>query len=162
LTLSYPFPSKEDSVKGINVGRWIASGIAAGILLWLLEGLASTLYIADMEAALEAHNLSMEMNASVVVISLAVSLIAGLILMFFYAAARPRFGPGPKTAVIVAIALWTGGYLLSLLGYQMLGLFPTGLLVLWGLTGLVEMILAALAGGWIYREAYEQPASPGY
>lgn len=51
--------------------------------------------------------------------------------MFLYAAARPRFGAGPKTAVIVAVAMWAGGYLLSLVGYHMLGLYP---------------------GGWIYRE----------
>jgi hypothetical protein len=82
-----------------------------------------------------------------------VSLIVGFALVFFYAAARPRFGPGPKTAVIVAVALWVGGYLLNLLGYRMIGLFPAGMLVLWGAIGLVEMILAGILGAWIYREA---------
>ncbi|MGD2134706.1 MAG: hypothetical protein PVF27_01045 [Gemmatimonadales bacterium] len=139
-------------MNGINVGRWLAGGISAGILMWILEGVASTLYLGDMRAALEAHGLSMEMTAAVAMISVVVSLIAGLTLIFFYAAVRPRFGPGPKTAVIVAVALWLGGYLLSLLGYQMLGLFPTSMLVLWGGVGLLEMILAALLGGWVYRE----------
>ncbi|HUP19961.1 MAG TPA: hypothetical protein VM778_08415 [Gemmatimonadota bacterium] len=106
----------------------------------------------DMQAALEAHNIVMEMSARVWVISILVCLIAGLTLIFFYAAARPRFGPGPKTALIVAFWLWLGGYLLSLLGYHMMGLYPDGMLVLWGLVGLVEMSIAAMAGGWIYRE----------
>ncbi len=139
-------------MKGINVGRWIAGGVAAGILMWILEGAASTIYLGDMQAALEAHGLSTEMSAGVFLISVAVSLIVGLTLVFFYAAVRPRFGPGPGTAVIVAVALWIGGYLLSLLGYQMLGLFPGRLLILWGAVGLVEMILASLLGGWVYRE----------
>jgi hypothetical protein len=140
-------------MKGINVGRWIMGGVVAGILIWLLEGAASLLYMADMEAALEAHGLKMEMTASMFAISLVISLIAGLVLTFFYAAARPRFGPGPKTAAIVAIVLWAGGYLITLLGYHTMGLFPATMLALWAIVGFVEMILAALVGGWIYREA---------
>jgi hypothetical protein len=52
----------------------------------------------------------------------------------------------------MGVALWFGGYLLSLLGYGMMGMYPTGLLVTWGIVGLVQMILAALIGGWVYRE----------
>jgi hypothetical protein len=140
-------------MSGVNVQRWLLGGIVAGVLMWVLEGLAGLAYMADMRAALEAHGLSVEMGGVTLGISVVVSLISGLTLTFFYVAARPRFGPGPKTAVLVAFALWVGGYLLSLLGYQMLGLFPRGLLVLWGVTGLLEMILAALVGAWIYREA---------
>lgn len=140
-------------MRGINVGRLIGGGVVAGVIMWVLEGAASALYMRDMTAAMQAHGLSMEMDAGLVLTSIAVSLIAGLALVFFYAAMRPRFGPGPGTAITAAVALWIGGYLLSLIGYQMLGLFPVRLLVLWGAVGLVEMILAALAGGFIYREA---------
>lgn len=137
---------------GINVGRWIGGGVVAGVIMWVLEGVASTLYMADMQASLERLGLKMEMTAGLIAIGLLLSLIAGLTLVFFYAAARPRFGAGPRTAVLVAVALWIGGYLLSLLGCQMLGLFPAGMLVLWGAVGLGEMIVAGLAGAWIYRE----------
>ena len=139
---------------GINVNRWLAGGVAAGILIWVLEGITSMLlYMDQMEAALAAHGMSMELTAGVMVVGVVVSLIAGLTLVFLYAAARPRFGPGPKTAVIAAVVLWFGGWLLSLIGYGMIGLYPTGLLVQWGIVGLVELILAALLGGMIYREA---------
>jgi len=143
---------------GINVGRWIGGGLAAGLVVWLLEGAASVLYMDDMQAALERLGLSMEMNAAMWVLSVVVSLILGFALVFFYAAARPRFGPGPRTAVIVAVGLWASGYLLSLTGYYMLGIYPTSMLVMWGVVGLVEMIVAALVGGWVYREA---PAAAG-
>lgn len=141
---------------GINVGRWLAGGIAAGAFMWIVEGLASTLYVEEMRAVLEAHELAMMPDASALVLSLTVSLIAGLTLIFFYAAARPRFGPGPKTAAMIGVAYWIGAYVLSLLGYRMLGLFPTDMLLLWGTVGLVEIVLAAMLGGWIYRE---QPRS---
>jgi hypothetical protein len=32
-------------------------------------------------------------------------------------------------------------------------MYPTGMLVMWGIVGIVEMIIAALVGGWIYKEA---------
>jgi hypothetical protein len=139
---------------GINTGRWLGGGVVAGLIMWVIEGAASVLYMDDMEVALEAHNLAaMEMSAWTVIFTLAVSLIAGLVLIFLYAAARPRFGPGPKTAVIVAVVMWISAYLFSLLGYQMLGLYPGSMLVTWGVIGIVEIVIAALVGGWIYREA---------
>lgn len=145
---------------GINVRRWLPSGLAAAALIWLVEGTGSIFYMEDMQAAMAAHDLSMELDASIWVLSVIVSLLAGLTFMFFYAAARPRFGPGPATAVKVAVALWVGGYLLSLIGMGMIDLYPPGMLVIWGAVGLVEMILAAVLGAWIYREGeLETPAA---
>lgn len=142
---------------GINLRRWLLGGIAAGALIWLLEGAASLVYMEDAQAALAAHDLAMELTAGTWALTIIVSLISGLALVFFYAAARSRFGPGPRTAVIVAVALWVAAYLLSLLGYQMIGLYPSGMLVLWGAVGLVELILAGLLGAWIYREGASPP-----
>lgn len=138
---------------GINTGRWLAGGLAAGMVVWLIEGAASMLYMGDMEAALRAMGLSMEMSAPIWALTVVMSLITGLALVFFYAAARPRFGPGPKTAAIVAVGLWASGVLLSLLGYYMIGMYPTQMLVTWGVVGLVEMIIAGMVGGWVYRES---------
>ncbi len=137
----------------INVSRWLLGGVLAGALMFVFEGVASLIYIEEMTAAMEAHGLSMEMSPTGFVIPVVVSLLVGLVGVFFYAAARPRFGAGPRTALIVATFLFLGGYLPSLLGYQMMGLFSSGLLVLWGVIGYVEVVLAVLLGGWIYREA---------
>ena len=146
-------------MSGINMNRWLAGGVAAGILIWVLEGLSSMLlYMDQVEAALAEHSLSMELSAGVMVFAVVISLIVGLTVVFFYAAARPRFGPGPKTAVIVAFALWFGGWLPAIIGYGMIGLYPTGLLVQWAIVGLVELALAALLGGVIYREGQAVPA----
>ncbi|HSR42299.1 MAG TPA: hypothetical protein VLL48_09010 [Longimicrobiales bacterium] len=148
-------------MSGINAGRWIGGGVAAGALIWVMEGAASVLYMDQMETAMTSHGLSMEMSAGIWVLSVLVSLIVGLVLIFVYAAARPRFGPGPMTAGIAALVLWFGGYLPSLIGYHMLGLFPSSLLLVWACAGLLELILASLLGGWIYREGEEDAPSPG-
>jgi len=117
-----------------------------------VEGAASLLYMEEVESALAAHGLEMGVSGATLMLATLLSLLVGLVLMFFYAAARPRFGPGPATAVKVAVALWCGGLLVSVIGYAMIGLYPGSILVVWGIVGLVEMILAALLGGWIYRE----------
>ena len=138
---------------GISVKRWIMGGVAAGIVTWIMEGVASVLWMDDMTAAMESHGLSMEITTGGFVGSVLVSLLVGLTIVFFYAASRPRFGPGPKTAVIVAVALWLGGYVVTLIGYMMLGLFPTSMLLTWGCIGLFELVIAGLIGGWLYQEA---------
>lgn len=137
---------------GINVGRWLLGGVVAAVVIWLLEGVASVFYMADMQAALDAHGLKMEMSAATWAMSVTVSLLVGLALVFFYAASRPRFGAGPRTAVKVAVALWAGATLVQIVGYQMLGIFPASMLVSWGVIGLVELVVAGLAGAWLYRE----------
>jgi hypothetical protein len=137
---------------GINVTRWLAGGVVAGIVMWVIEGASSMLYMEEMQTVMEGLGLSMQMTAGSWIMTILMSLLTGLVVVFVYAAARPRFGPGPKTAVVVAVVLFVGGMLVQLMGYGMMGLFPTRLLLFWGGIGLVEMILVSLAGAWVYRE----------
>ncbi len=137
---------------GINMPRVLLGGFLAAVIIFVLEGIGSLLYFEDLKAALEAHGLSAEMSGPSFLIPVFTTLITGFVLVFFYAAARPRFGPGPMTAVTIAVLLWFGGYLLSILGIAMIGLFPTSMLVLWAVIGLVEMVLAGVAGAWVYQE----------
>jgi hypothetical protein len=140
-------------MRTIVVRRWLGSGLAAGALIFVCEGALGRLYLSDIQALLAEHRMVMVMDATAWIISVCVSLIIGLTIMFFYATARTRFGPGPITAIKVGVALWIGGYAVSLLGYKLIGLFPDKLLTIWGIAGLVEMMLAALVGGWLYRES---------
>jgi hypothetical protein len=137
---------------GIDTKRWLLGGLAAGVLIWLVEGLASMLYMEDMTAALDAHGLSMEMSAGAVAASVLMSLLAGLTIVFIYAMARARLGPGPRTAVVAGVVFFVGCTLLSILGWGMLGLYPVRMLATWAAIGLVEAVLAALLGGYVYRE----------
>lgn len=137
---------------GIDTKRWLLGGLAAGVLIWLIEGVASMLYMGDMKTALEPHGLSMEMTAGAFATTVVVSLLAGLTIVFIYAMARARLGPGPRTAVVAGVVFFLGSTLISILGWSMLGLFPSGMLVTWAVVGLVEAVVAALLGGYVYRE----------
>lgn len=137
----------------INWTRFLAAALVAGLVMWLLEGAAGMLYMEDMLAFMRAHNLQIDMSPSMMLMPILVSLLSGAGLMFFYVAARPRFGPGPRTAAIIAFVFWICGYVVALLAYLMIGLFPVRLVSLWAAIGLIEMVIATMLGASIYREA---------
>jgi hypothetical protein len=132
--------------------RVLAGGLVAGVVINVFEWLGSLLYMEEMLAALEVHDLSFETTPGMVVVSLFMGFVAGFVAVWFYAACRPRFGPGPGSAAKVAVFLFLGGYLLAIVGYSFLGIFPTRLLTIWAGVALVEMVVATIAGAWVYRE----------
>jgi len=137
----------------MNVRRLLLGGVASGAVMWLLEGLVSQMYLGQMQTALRGHNLAMNVTVSAWFWSVMIALLIGLTMEFMYVAARDRFGRGPTTAARVAFVLWLGGYVPSLIGYDMIELYPRRLLLLWGIVGLGEMIAGSVVGAWIYREA---------
>lgn len=136
----------------INIGRWLAGGVVAGVVLWIIEGAASMLYMEEATAALAARGLSMDMTPMFWALTCIISLLMGLATVFFYALARPRLGPGPKTAIVVGIVAYFGFCLPCILGYMMIDLYPRSILHTWAMVGLVEMIVISLAGAWVYKE----------
>ncbi|MGQ0639356.1 MAG: hypothetical protein ACT4P6_01075 [Gemmatimonadaceae bacterium] len=139
-------------VHGINLKRVVLGGVVAAIALWLLESAASSLYLNRMQSALVLHGIMLEPSIWLTVMSVAIALLTGLTMVFMYAVARSRLGTGARTATVVACIFWLGGYVPSLLSYEMIGIYPRTMLYQWGLVGLLEMIIAAVLGAWLYRE----------
>jgi hypothetical protein len=136
----------------INTGRWITGGVVAGLLMWIIEGAASQIYFAEMMASLDRAGLSVAMDAGTVAMTLLVSLLVGLGVVFFYAMARQRIGAGPRTAIIVGVAAFVFFYLPGLLGYQLIGLYPGSLILKWAVVGFLETVVISIVGAWIYRD----------
>ena len=82
----------------------------------------------------------------------------GILAVWLYAAIRPRFGPGAKTAVCAGLTVWTLGWLVPNISFMAMGFFPATLLVIASVWSLVEVTLATVAGAWLYQES-DQPAS---
>ena len=78
--------------------------------------------------------------------------VSGITTVLLYAAARPRFGPGAKTAVLTGFVFWIIGYSLPSFGFRAVGLLPTRLLLIGTILGLVKVVLASIAGAWLYKE----------
>ena len=138
----------------INIGRVILGGIVAGIVSDILGFFVDGLWLAPrwtegMKALGHADfgpNQWVSFNL--------LGLVCGLALVWVYAAIRPRFGAGVKTAVYAGLAVWVVNCLLPNLGFMWTsGLFSRHLTAFTTLGGLIESIVAAIAGAALYRES---------
>ena len=136
----------------INWSRVLLGGLLAGLAINIVEAISGMAYMDEMKASLEAHGLSMNDSAGMMVFWIIYGFVWGIAAIWLYASVRPRFGAGPKTAVIAGVGFWFIGYLLPMVGWSSIGLYSTSMLITWTLLGLVEMIVATLLGAWIYKE----------
>lgn len=136
----------------INLGRVILGGLLAGLVLNIGElVLNAAILEEEWKAAMESLNRAQVGDAAVVWFNVW-GFVFGIAAVWTYAAMRPRFGAGPKTAIIVGLALW---FMLWVLGFGssiIMGLFPTNLVLITLVWGLFEVPIATVAGAWLYKE----------
>ena len=78
--------------------------------------------------------------------------VLGFVSVWLYASARPRLGPGPRTAILVAIAVWLVSGVLPQLRDATLGILSLNLSLKFIVLQLGWPIAATLLGASIYRE----------
>jgi hypothetical protein len=137
----------------MNIGRVVLGGLLAGLVVNIGETILNMVVIADdMQTALEARNLPAMTGASIgVFVAMAFGL--GILMVWLYAAIRPRFGPGPRTAVIAGLAIWLLVYVWGGVADAVMGFMPAGAAMIAMFWGLGESVLATIAGAWLYRES---------
>lgn len=137
---------------GINVGRVVLGGLLAGLIIDIGESvLNGWLLAADMTAALQRLNLP-DVGGSAIAVFLVLGFALGIATVWLYAAIRPRLGPGVNTALCAGALVWFFAYLYPSIGFAVMGFFPMRLVVIGLAWGLAELLLAAVAGAWLYRE----------
>lgn len=137
----------------MNIGRLILGGIVAGIVYFIGDGVVHGLLLKQHWASiLGAINVDAEKALKTPAIFGTYDLIKGLIAVWIYAASRPRFGPGVKTAVFAGIITWAAAIPLPLIGLLPMKFFDAGFVGLWSAYAIVPMILGAVVGGWLYKE----------
>jgi hypothetical protein len=136
----------------INWSRVTLGGIVAGLVMNVSQFILTVPVLGtQMQAELRKRTLP-PMGGRAMTFYIIMDFIVGILTVWLYAAIRPRYGPGPKTAIYAGLAVWFLAYLRSRLGLVALGVFSTGLMAFAVLWAFVEMILASLAGAWLYRE----------
>jgi hypothetical protein len=136
---------------GINFGRVVLGGILAGIVINISETVLNMFVIKDAnEAAMKALGKTMPMDGSTIMIWVVWGFVLGIAIVQLYAAIRPRFGAGPRTAAKAGIFCWFLTSVLTMIAMQNMGLFAFNFVV--AVWTLVESILAAVAGAWLYKE----------
>jgi hypothetical protein len=139
---------------GINFGRAILGGLVAGVILNVGEFVLNGVILAnDMKEFFKRCGFPPEPPSSFMVIAIVITLILGIVIVIGYAAIRSRFGAGPKTAIIAALFAWFGVYVYQNVIAVGLGIIPTRLFMIALAWGLVEYIIATIAGAALYKEA---------
>jgi hypothetical protein len=135
----------------INLGRVVLGGLLAGLVVNLGEFLLHEQVIKEREAAAMA-GLGKTGPMGALWVWIVFGFAFGIALVWLYAAIRPRFGPGAKTAAIAGVTAWFFGGLMGAVAMANMGLFPNDVLMISTIWGLVETILAAILGAWVYQE----------
>jgi hypothetical protein len=139
----------------INTQKVVVGGIVAGVVMTVI-GFISNMFIlgARMKAESDAFKPGLAdqmMQGPAIITNIVMNLILGIALVWTYAAIRPRFGPGLKTATYVAALFWIlAGIFYS--GYMHMGMMSAGLWWSFAFVGLVNFLLSAWAGAKFYSE----------
>jgi hypothetical protein len=139
----------------INTQKVVVGGIVAGVVMIVIDFISNMFILgARMKAESDAFKPGLAdqmMQGPAVITNIVMSLILGIALVWTYAAIRPRFGPGLKTATYVAVLFWIlAGIFYS--GYLHMGMMSAGLWWSFAFVGLVNFFLSAWAGAKLYSE----------
>ena len=131
----------------INWIKVLVGGLAAAVVWMAFDMIGMAVLGMDMEAWLARHSLQQPPMALWVV----VVIVFAIMLVWLYAAIRPRFGPGPKTALIAGAFMW----ILFGAVYAMqtaMGLYTQAEYLTFAGWGALQLAAAALTGAWLYKE----------
>ncbi len=136
----------------INMQKVLIGGLIAGVVLNVVDFVVfGMVFKAQMAAAMQALGKPAMTNAQIPWFVF-LDFVAGIVLVWLYAAIRPRFGAGPGTAVKAGVAGWVLGGLLPTLFMWPMALMPQNLTVITTLIALVEWPVAAAIGAKFYTE----------
>ena len=139
-------------MNNINFGRVILGGLVAGLILNIGEFLLNeVVFVKQMEAMFSRLN-TPRPGGSFIATAVGITFLLGIVIVWIYAMIRPRFGPGAKTAIIAAFVAWFCVYFYcGILQATLFGL-PASFMLIGMVWGIIEYILAAVAGAWLYKE----------
>lgn len=139
----------------INTQKVIVGGLAAGVVMNIIGFLGHGMLLgsrmnAEMDAV--APGLSARfMTGGAIAASVITWLVMGVLLVWLYAAMRPRFGPGFKTAAYAGLVIWICG-LFFYMGWIFSGMSTASTYVMASVVSLVTLLAGAYVGGMLYKE----------
>lgn len=140
----------------INTQRVLLGGLAAGVVgnifgfvgFGILLGPRMQAEAIAVAPALEGR----AMGSAAITTNIAAQFLIGVLLVWLYAAMRPRFGPGLKTALYSAMVVWVCGLVFHA-DWVLVGMMSMTTFVLASLLALLQVATAAAVGAWLYRES---------
>ena len=143
----------------INFGRVFIGGLAAGVVANALDYVINRyLMVSEATDMMQRLNLKPDQVENSWIMWMVVDFVYGLVLVFTYAAMRPRFGPGPKTATIAAMSYWLA-FTAVFAGLMSMGIYTQQAFIKNAALSVVSSVVPALVGAWLYRE--QEVGAPG-
>ncbi|MCS6817979.1 MAG: hypothetical protein N0A16_06235 [Blastocatellia bacterium] len=131
----------------MNKVRIVLGGLVAGVIINAIETVVHRfLFRSHQELGREP----LAMSGAILI--WIVGLVFGIMLAWLYAAIRPRYGAGPKTAILAGFYLWIVAGLLVWIGFSPLLQWGMRLMIIGIVTNLVAYIVAALVAGYLYKK----------
>jgi hypothetical protein len=137
----------------INLGRVLLGGLVAGLVISIGNFVINRLLLRDAMNAEFARLHVPEPGNDFIVKAVVLTLILGIGIVYLYAAIRPRFGVGVKTAICAGLMAWFFAifYAGGVLG--MVFRMPLDLVAKRIVLGLIVYAIGAVAGAWLYKES---------
>lgn len=139
----------------INTSKVVVGGLAAGVVLNVIDFISNMYILADRmktEMNAVAPGLADKMMSNALIpVYIVMDFVIGILLVWLYAAIRPRFGPGPKTAVYGALFIWVV-FGLAYAGYLFSGMMSGATWTMLSFIALINVLLASWLGARIYTE----------
>jgi hypothetical protein len=136
----------------MNWGRIVFCGIVACVVWTVLSLLITATVGRDFAASVPGGSARLlHPDPGLATYMFLFSLVMGIWAMWLYAAIRPRYGPGPRTAIIAGVA-W---YVITTCvdgTWMGFGFVPMKAIFAPSAASLPALIIAALAGARLYRE----------
>jgi len=136
----------------INLARVLLGGLLAGFIInvgeFVLNGILLRPHI---QADMKRMNLTPPGNGFAA-LAIGLTFIFGILAVLLYALIRSRLGPGPKTALVMALILWFCVYAYSgTINMMVISVPPKLILMILG-WGMIEYLVGVLAGAALYKE----------
>lgn len=139
----------------INTGRVIGGGLLAGAVMNFVDFLVNGVWLAqrwlDEATALNPRLVDPAVNTTSMIGWLVTDFLYGILIVWAYAAMRPRFGPGAGTAAKAALLVWGVSHI-AYGSFVFLNMYSLNLVALVTIGGLAAALAGGYAGCSIYKE----------
>jgi hypothetical protein len=129
-------------------------GIAAGVVMNIMDAVTNgVLMFGELQA--NAARLGLTLTGAESLPSMAalaaVDVVFGVVLVWLYAALRPTLGPGVKTALVAALAMYlsTMGIIV---GFALMGVVTGEIFIKMAIAGALTLAAGAIVGARLYRD----------
>jgi hypothetical protein len=134
-----------------NIARVLLGGLLAGLIINIFEYVLNGVVFASQWDAFEKA-LGRQMRPGAIPFFIISAFVAGIGVVWLYAVARPRLGPGPKTATLTGAAYWLFTYGIPDANSIAANVVPGRVTLTISLILLVGVILASVCGAAVYKE----------